>query len=358
MPNNSDTSPHDIDVRQFGARGDGRNDDTAAIQRAIDTAGEAGGGGVWFPPGNYAVSTLCLRSYTGLFADPTWSYHDGGGTRLTLIDEHAKALLDLRGTLGARVVGLGLEGGGLGTATCGIFHDGLGHQQEDTLFIERCRIARFTGDAVRLDNVWGFTLANNMLIFNGGDGLSFSRWDGWVYQNIFNNNEGYGIHGRVPNASVSIVSNRIEWNHAGGILLENGCNYHINDNYIDRSGGPGIHLRGVPGNPAHTYAITGNLIYRSGARANPTSEQSSHLLIEYVAGLTCTGNTMCVGVNDGGDGLRSPDFGINVHGLENSIVSHNALHRGAVQKLIADHGDHCPQTIIRDNVGSLAPTTS
>jgi hypothetical protein len=354
MFNTTNLASFDINVRDFGAQGDGATDDTAAIQRAIDAAAEKGGGGVWFPPGNYAVSTLRLRSYTGLFAHPTWSTH-GGGTRLTLIDERADCLLDLRGTLGARVVGLGLEGGELGEAICGIYHDGANHEQEDTLHIERCRIAHFSGDAVRLDNVWAFTLTNNMLIFNGGDGLSFSHWDGWVYENIFNNNGGYGIHGRETNASVSIVSNRIEWNHTGGILLEQGSHYHINANYIDRSGGPGIHLRGEPGAPAHTYAITGNLIYRSGARVAPASEQSSHLLFEHVAGLTCTGNTMRIGVNDSGQGLRSPSFGIVVRGLEHSVVCHNALHHGAIGELIADHGEHGPQTLIRDNVGSLAP---
>ncbi|MDW8320119.1 MAG: glycosyl hydrolase family 28-related protein [Armatimonadota bacterium] len=40
-------------VRDFGAKGDGQSDDTAAFQRALDEAGKAGGGVVYAPRGNY-----------------------------------------------------------------------------------------------------------------------------------------------------------------------------------------------------------------------------------------------------------------------------------------------------------------
>lgn len=42
-----------LSVRDFGAEGDGRTDDTAAFQRALDAAGKAGGGTVHAPRGNY-----------------------------------------------------------------------------------------------------------------------------------------------------------------------------------------------------------------------------------------------------------------------------------------------------------------
>jgi len=40
-------------VRDFGAKGDGKSDDTAAFQKALDAAGKAGGGVVYAPRGNY-----------------------------------------------------------------------------------------------------------------------------------------------------------------------------------------------------------------------------------------------------------------------------------------------------------------
>jgi hypothetical protein len=43
-------------VKRYGARGDGRTDDTAAIQAALDAAREAGGGTVYIAPGRYRIS--------------------------------------------------------------------------------------------------------------------------------------------------------------------------------------------------------------------------------------------------------------------------------------------------------------
>jgi hypothetical protein len=49
-----------INVRDFGAKGDGKSKDTGAIQAAIDAAGRAGGA-VYVPPGEYVSGTLRLR---------------------------------------------------------------------------------------------------------------------------------------------------------------------------------------------------------------------------------------------------------------------------------------------------------
>jgi hypothetical protein len=46
-----------FDVRRFGARGDGRHDDTAAVRRAL-AAAAAAGGTVYFPAGTYRVRSL------------------------------------------------------------------------------------------------------------------------------------------------------------------------------------------------------------------------------------------------------------------------------------------------------------
>lgn len=64
----------DYDVKQYGAKGDGRTKDTAAIQRAIDAAAKAGGGEVFLPAGVYLSGTLRMKNDI--------DFHVGPGARL------------------------------------------------------------------------------------------------------------------------------------------------------------------------------------------------------------------------------------------------------------------------------------
>ncbi|HEY1493105.1 MAG TPA: glycosyl hydrolase family 28-related protein, partial [Candidatus Solibacter sp.] len=52
----------EFDVKTFGATGDGKKKDTAAIARAIDAAAKAGGGTVVVSPGRYLTGALTLKS--------------------------------------------------------------------------------------------------------------------------------------------------------------------------------------------------------------------------------------------------------------------------------------------------------
>lgn len=63
--------PTSIDVRAFGARGDGHADDTAPIQRAIEECGQGGGGVVVLRNGTFLTGTLTLRSHVELHLTST-----------------------------------------------------------------------------------------------------------------------------------------------------------------------------------------------------------------------------------------------------------------------------------------------
>ena len=59
-----------FDVREFGAKGDGKALDTAPINRAIDAAAAAGGGTVRFPAGTYRCFSVHLKSNVALYLGP------------------------------------------------------------------------------------------------------------------------------------------------------------------------------------------------------------------------------------------------------------------------------------------------
>ena len=58
-----------LNVRSFGATGDGTTLDTPAINKAIETAGSANGGTVYFPAGNYLCYSIRLKSNVSLYLD-------------------------------------------------------------------------------------------------------------------------------------------------------------------------------------------------------------------------------------------------------------------------------------------------
>jgi len=59
-----------FDVRAFGAAGDGKSLDTAAINKAVDAAATAGGGTVRFSAGNYLSHSIHLKNNVTLHLEP------------------------------------------------------------------------------------------------------------------------------------------------------------------------------------------------------------------------------------------------------------------------------------------------
>jgi polygalacturonase len=59
-----------FNIRDYGAAGDGKTLDTAAINKAVSACTQAGGGQVRFPPGRYLSATVHLKSHVTLYLEP------------------------------------------------------------------------------------------------------------------------------------------------------------------------------------------------------------------------------------------------------------------------------------------------
>ncbi|MGW3196329.1 right-handed parallel beta-helix repeat-containing protein [Streptomyces sp. NPDC001118] len=67
-----------INVRDYGAKGDGVTNDTSAINSAITALGAAGGGTLYVPPGTYVTTGLVVQNLSG------WTIRGERGSILTL----------------------------------------------------------------------------------------------------------------------------------------------------------------------------------------------------------------------------------------------------------------------------------
>jgi Right handed beta helix region len=338
-----------LNVRQFGAKGDGKSDDTKSIQSAIDAAA-ARGGSVHVPPGVYQSAELQMRPHVSIIGIPAWDYEHGFGSVIRLAHEHARCLLNITGAFGVTVEGLSLDGGKLGGGVHGVWLNKADYgKQEDTFRIERSQIANFSGDGVRLTRAWCFSIRHSMVAYNAGDGISLQGWDGFLLDNWLSGNHGAGFAAREENASCTFTGNRIEWNREG-VLIVGGDGYNITGNFFDRAGTCGLAVL-----DGKQMSITGNFVKRSGKTANPGTYDSSQIRLERARGITCCGNNLQVGRDDDGRGVWSPSYGIVYKELQNCVISNNVLDDGAIQELIVDLGGHSEGAVVKDNPGSLLP---
>ena len=342
-------------ITDFGAAGDGITDCTKAIQRALDEASVCMGK-VIVPPGKYKVGHLKMHGQgVSLNGSSAWSYRSDGSSVFVLNDASADSMIDITGAFGCSIKGMCFDGNNLGDNIHGVklYWDKYnGGSEEDTPTIDDCRIGNFSGDGVHLEHVWCFRVRHSMLHNNGGNGLFVDGWDGFVLDNWFSYNEGFGLKGGNVVASITATGNRVEWNYSGGFGIPFGDSYNFTGNFFDRSFGPAIELGGEKG--VSLVAITGNVFRRSGAYVDDKSETDKccHIKLVNCSDLTLTGNTMRVGKNDGGGGVLSPDYGMIIDRCNACIVKNNTMANGALKNLLIEKDNK--ECIIDENIGKLA----
>ena len=340
-----------IDAREAGAKGDGRTDDTRALQAAIDTAAEKHSS-VFLPPGVYLTRELHLRPAVALTGIPAWNYSQAdGGSVLRLASADATCLLNLTDARGASIEGLALEGAHLGQNIHGIATQRTAYgPHEDGFRIERCQVARFTGAGVFLSHAWCFSVRHSMMAYNQGEASASAA--GTASSSTTGSPETPAPVSRLamkmlPSPSPPTASNGT----AKRIFVTGGDGYQITGNFFDRAGTIGM---AAPQSTAalHPDPITGNFIKRSGKLAKADSPDSSQILIDGSTALpapvtTCNRDATTATKECGALATASSSD------LQNCVVANNVLHEGALRQLLVDNGGHKEGVVIKDNPGCL-----
>jgi parallel beta-helix repeat protein len=358
-----------LNVKDFGAVGDGETDDTKAVLTAIKEA-QINEGTIYFPHGNYAIHPIKVPSHVTLLGYSAWSYENKdktdkyfeGKTTISALSGDARALLDLGDSRGTRILGLTLDGKDLGKSMHGVYARNAGCEQY--ICIEDCRINHFSGSGIRLERCWVFSVRKCLIMFNGEHGIdATSGYDGWIIDCQLTANGGNGLFARgsalenMPQqekdalkffgtASIMVTANRIEWNKTGGIVLSGANSMQITGCSIDHNFGPGIELKNSTAN-----TISGNVLRSNGVERQDDGDKCSQIILTNCKGTSVTGNSLWGWFTrkEAKFSYPYPYYGIIVKNLEGCIISQNSLYHSSSKEGVVDYGGNA-STYIGQNM--------
>jgi hypothetical protein len=222
------------DVHSFGAKGDGKTDDTRAIRAAIAAA--PAGGTVWFPPGTYIVSrTIVLRAgstYRG--SNPNSSVikqADGVNLIAVLADEHFIGNSTVSAS-GIQIEDLGIDGNSQANKS--------GHGL--LLMVDRSLVRHVLVDfppeagIVLTDRNVGHKIIADPAVENRIEDCTITQPGTYGIWVVDTHNSGRQTDGYILN---NIVKNALG---AWGIRIERAAGWFIANNHVYHSAQNGIYL--------------------------------------------------------------------------------------------------------------------
>lgn len=223
-----------VSVRDKGAKGDGRTNDTAAIQAAIDAVGGTGGT-VFVPNGRYMVDatgplTLKLKS------DMTLKLAPGATLKVIPNNVVSSTLLHLKSVSNVTIEGGALEGDRKEhKGTLGEWGMGLRIEKgAANITVSAIKVRKMWGDAFYVAGAKNVTFCSVLAERNRRQGLSIIAADGLLVTNsIFKDTKGTR-----PSAGIDLEPNNAK-DAIRGVRIEH-------SKFIDNAG-PGVLVAGKKG---------------------------------------------------------------------------------------------------------------
>jgi len=201
------TSSSVVSVKTYGAKGDGRTDDTAAIQTAIEAVAGTGGT-LLVPDGTYMINAI-LNNGQGLQLRSNMSFRMSSGAVLKAIPNASGgySVLFLPRVTNVNIIGGTIEGErSAHTGTSGESGMGIFVASSQNVYIEGVTAKECWGDGFYVGGAAGstnITLCNVVADHNRRQGLSVVYADGVVVRNsTFKNTQG-----TLPEAGIDIEPN-------------------------------------------------------------------------------------------------------------------------------------------------------
>ena len=327
-----------VNVKWFGAKGDGVTDDTLSIQSAIDT-----GFSVFLPPGKYNVKEL-KGFASGQIIQGISKVESWGGKNTQNI-----TLLNGIGSADNYVIKNNVWGDGILPNAITVKNLSIeGSKKTNGILVGNSSTIEGVKIANCINGLSNIKVSNVMNCqINGCTNGVMSATDSKITNNFFYYNE-VGINFDNSNDN-SIVNNKIEWNGIGISLTKATFNL-ISNNIIDRNTTYGIYTAN-----ATNTTISGNQFERN---------LTNHLYLHGSLFNISTNSFFRKNSEDNQSGIVAPDVAIFTKSIANSSITSNLVDGKMFNKTGTDHFSNinCSANTINginpDNIYISVPETT
>jgi parallel beta-helix repeat protein len=333
----------------YGALGDGSNDDTAEIQAAIDACEAAGGGMVYFPDGQYIISSaLTVDNHNvQLVGEGRESHIDGSGFNGNQI------LVSSANFFVAR--NLYVEGSGSYIVNTGC----INLDTCNDFLVEGCYVTASSRQGIRVTTSSRGTIRDNIAWANYQNGIMVRGTSTYILVegNICYSNVTAGISGGIHlyNATDCIVLGNIcHTNAVNGIQLESDADRNtVEGNYSYNNTWAGISLHTsdeclITGNYSYSNTLSGIINYLSSKNSIIGNVSSGNT--EYgISQITDNGTNVTDNLIQGNYliGNTLANILVDWDCLRTTIMSNDILN-GSAEGILINRVD-CVDTVVTNN---------